>query len=232
MIRIDKKRLATIVVMFILMAVIISLVFIFRQNSNQIAIGNYDKYIKSLPKERRLLINTQLYNIIKSSSPDKEIKINDAIIREGSYTETFNESEKTYSSTLIIDIPSIKQSYRAIFNWSKDTNVTLKGDSLKFGCLPKDQLIYDDFNCSKILNIPVINTDPILLYVPYTDDSSGIKYKISAHINNSVIEYLSIFLNTCSSYSKEKYKAEALDWIRSKNINPDNYTIKYSSVCD
>lgn len=235
MIQIDKKRLNTIIAIFIvlvLLGIIVYVVFVNKQNNDQIVIRNYDKYIKTLPQERRSLINTQLYNVIKSSSPDKEIKIDDAVIREESYTETFNELEKTYSSTLIIDIPSIKQSYRAIFNWSIDGSVVLKGDGLKFGCLPKDQLIYGDFNCSKVLNLPVINTDPILQYVPYTDDSSGIKYKISAHMNNGVIEYLSIFFNTCASYSKEKYKTEALNWIRSKNIDPDKYTIKYSSVCD
>lgn len=234
MIQIEKKRLITIIgvfIIFISLVAIISVVFVVNQKSNQIIIGNYDEYTKSLPKDRRLAINTQLYNLIKSSSPDKDIDINDAVIRKGSYTETFNELENTYSSTFIIDISSIKQSYMVLFNWSKNTNVILKGDNLKFSCLPKDKLIYGEFNCSEILKIPVISTDPILQYVPYTDDSSGIKYKISAHINNGVLEYLSIFFNTCSSYSIEIYKKEALDWIRSKNLNPDDYTIKYSSVC-
>lgn len=235
MIQIDKKQLITIItgfIIFIALVIIVSIVFIINQNSNQIIIGNYDKYTKSLPQDRRLAINTQLYNILKSSSPDKDININDAVIRKGSYTETYNESEKTYSSTFIIDIPSIKQSYIVIFIWSKDAKTILKGDNLKFGCLTKDQLIYGDFNCSKILKIPIISTDPILQYVPYTDDSSGITYKIDAHMNNGALEYLSIFFNACSTDVIEIFKTEALNWIKSKSINPDNYIIKYSSLCD
>jgi hypothetical protein len=73
---------------------------------------------------------------------------------------------------------------------------------------------------------------PILQYIPYTDSSNGNNYKIDVQMNNNNLEYLTIFFNTCSSDSIDLYKIEALAWIKSKNINPDDYTIKYTNLCD
>jgi len=71
---------------------------------------------------------------------------------------------------------------------------------------------------------------PILQYIPYTDTVNG-NYKIDAQIGDS-LEYLIISPNTCDSNYIEAFKAEALNWIKSKGINPDDYIIKYNNLCE
>lgn len=75
---------------------------------------------------------------------------------------------------------------------------------------------------------------PITSYLPYSQETSGLEYKIS--INSGASNYnklqLTVFLNTCSTYSKDIYKNDALSWIKSKGFNPDDYVIDYSTPCD
>lgn len=71
---------------------------------------------------------------------------------------------------------------------------------------------------------------PILQYIPYIDNLNG-NYKIDAQIGDD-LEYLIIYPNTCDPNYIESYKTEALNWIKSKNINPDDYIIKYKNLCD
>lgn len=226
----NKKNIIILSIILIVI-IIISVIYTVKQNSSQVVIGNYDKFIKSLPQDRKLAINSTLSNIIKSSSSDIKISTSSATIREKSYTEVYNKSEKTYSSTFIVDIPDIKQSYKVLFIWSKDSSVVLKGDDLIFSCLTKEQLIYGNFNCSKILNTPELNSDPILQFLPY----STFNYTITVGpisnakmgLNINIYLYLSDTRDGNGDKAIDQYKNEAINWIKLKNLNIDNYSINY-----
>ncbi|MDR2336856.1 MAG: hypothetical protein LBE03_02005 [Candidatus Nomurabacteria bacterium] len=71
---------------------------------------------------------------------------------------------------------------------------------------------------------------PILNYIPYTNESGGLKYTITPEYDESLKIFIK--LNTCSTYSSEIYKAEALGWIKSKGFNPDDFDIEYSLLCN
>jgi hypothetical protein len=231
----SNKKLVAIFAILLTVLVIIGItvgIFTSQQNGSQIAIGNYDKYVKSLPQDRRAAINKALYGVIKSGLQNKKINVDDAIIREGSYTEVFNSSEKTYSSTFIVDIASIKQSYKVLFTWSKDAKIVLRGDNLKFDCLSKDQLIYGDFKCSEILGLPTSSNDPILQYLPYSTFNYTIA--LSPVANEKVGLDIRIFLYSSDTrdgnrdQSIDRYKNEAINWIKSKGLDVNNYLITYT----
>jgi len=78
---------------------------------------------------------------------------------------------------------------------------------------------------------------PIMNHVPYTDAekyASGQamnRFKIDAVYQEDQLSLL-VTLNTCSDYSANIYKQDALDWIRSKDIDPNDYIINYKTLCD
>lgn len=105
------------------------------------------------------------------------------------------------------------------------------------GELLKDPSIQDVIEINTIKNRDAdlnqrLSKYPILQYLPYTEPTSGNAYTIDAQITGNNLDYLSIHFNTCSPGSIDIYKTEALNWIRSKNANPDDYVIKYSNLCD
>jgi hypothetical protein len=71
---------------------------------------------------------------------------------------------------------------------------------------------------------------PILKYIPYSNESGGLKYTITPEYDTDLKIFIK--LNTCSTYSAEVYKTEALDWMKSKGFNPDDFDIEFSLLCN
>ena len=77
---------------------------------------------------------------------------------------------------------------------------------------------------------------PIVNVLPYTDsngdsDNPNIRFTVSNTVEDSQFAVL-VSLNTCSSYSADIYKQNALDWIKSQGFNPDDYKIIFKTLCD
>jgi hypothetical protein len=70
---------------------------------------------------------------------------------------------------------------------------------------------------------------PILEHLPY----STINYRIDLVFSDDPEQppAISIFLNTCSDYSANIYREEALDWLKSRDIDPTDYQITFSTLC-
>jgi|GEM_PF-1014319 hypothetical protein len=85
---------------------------------------------------------------------------------------------------------------------------------------------FNSYNNNLSKKYPIMK---VLPYVKQSDDSSLI-YKIYAESSSDNF-YISIYLNTCSSYSYNLYKDDAISWIKSKGFDPSSYIIKYSSLC-
>lgn len=70
--------------------------------------------------------------------------------------------------------------------------------------------------------------DKIFLVTPYDNYVDG--YKITAtKKDNSEKTTLNIHLYTCNEEKKKKYIENALNYLKSKDINPDDYKIEYSN---
>lgn len=227
---INKKQIIILVTSFICLIGLLSAIYIIQNNSNQISINNYDKYLKNLPNDRKTDINRAIYSQIRYLDKLQDYK-NDTNIRSNSYSEKYNKSSFIYQSSFIIDIPSLKISYRIGLSWTKKSNIELSGSNLSFSCVEKSEIIYKDFNCRKSLNLPDITDDKILNYLPYSVSNYSIIIK--SNTPSGISLYIDIFLdladteNNKTETSIAKYKTAALNWIKSKNLNPNSYIVNY-----
>ena len=240
-----KKRILIIVAIcfVVLVVVFIVLGFMFGNKAsnpygNGIIIQNYNDKIKNLPSEMKQGTEAYLYNIAdrnnKGSYNLKSIK--DAYIRNGSNTQDYSESKNLYSGNYIVDIESIKQSYYIQYTYSSDQkNVHAPGDAIIVSCLPKDKLIYGIFNCSDFISAQASKYEDIIQFLPFENFS----FKLSANATSGedkVILVAELRIPdsdlTGDSVSDSKvidmYKKEVTDWIKSKNLNPDDYIITYN----
>lgn len=232
--QLEKKQKIIIISTVIIFVIIFILLFFIQPTnkySDEISIKNYDKYISNLPKDKRDSINNSLYKIVKNNLNSNNLNVNDANIREGSNNYNYNEALNINSGSFMVDMQSIKQSYLVSYEWSSDTkNDNLSGYTTSITCLSSDKLIYGDFNCKDDSSLNT-NRDPILNYLPY----SRFNYVVTATMDNykanlnvDIFLFLSDTENGERENSINKYKTEVIDWIKSINLNPDNYLIKYT----
>lgn len=227
---INKKRAFLVVFIFILLVGLISVAYYYQQNSNKISIENIDKYFKKIPNSRKNDLYRALYTQLTNDGVLSKYK-SDATIRNNSISEIYYKDSKIYKNTFIIDIPSIKESFKINILWSNYSNVDLGGNSLLFSCLEKSEIIYSSFNCKKSLGLPEIIDDNIIQYLPYSVSNYSIVLK--SNTGDKISLYIDIFLdladteNNKTDASIAKYKLAAINWIKSKNLNPENYIINY-----
>lgn len=233
----QKKIVLITLCLFVLIIVFIVVYVINLSSRNQfgkgIKIQNFDSKVKNLPKIQRDSIESELYYIVKNNVAEgTEIKVSDAVIRENSESQGFNAKNKSYTGYFIVDIPSIKQSYQV--NYFYPTNeklVPAPGYILTVTCPLEQQLLYGTFNCKDESSQQTSNIDPILKYLP----KSTLNYEIKATVVDDKVSKLNVRLilaesdyNTGVNNAINKYKAEALNFIKATGQDPNNYIIEYT----
>lgn len=204
------------------------------KNNKEIQINNYDALIPDLPADRKKALDITLYNVVKNNLKTENFNINDATIRDGSVISEFDKSANIHTGSFIVDLPSIEQSYKATYIWSADkNNINAVGYTATIACLPTDKLVYGNFDCVDDFSHSKIKAerDPILNSLPY----STFNYSITADndsgkigLNIDIFLYLADTRDGGRDASIKQYESDALDWIKSKKLNPDDYTIKYT----
>ena len=143
--------------------------------------------------------------------------VDDIVIREGTYEKKENE-DGSVSVSFIVDNDSLKQTYTVSTGWSKDKSVTYE---VVVDCPPQDLMKYPETFCRGTYN----NSYSLDLYLPYTVESP---YEDSA--NNIYIEgndankTIDVIVSACDV---EKFKKQAMDYLKSTPIKLDEYTINY-----
>lgn len=235
-----KQKITIISIGLVFIAIFVLLFFLQPHNKygSEIGINNYDKYISNLPTDRRDAINSNLYNIVELNLKSGNASINDATIRENSNVEDYNKETNTRLGSFIVDIESVKQSYLISYNWTSDNNnINVSGYTATITCLPLEKLIYGDFGCKDDFSAhkDYIKNNPILDYLPY----STFNYEVTANTNNdnkkvnldvNIILYSYDTRDGRQDISINKYKSEITDWIKSKSLNPSDFTINYNII--
>lgn len=108
--------------------------------------------IEGLPEDANHDIEYSVYQAVaKNTSQSNSVQKTGVNIREGSLIrEHFEATDVDYVS-FIADVPEVQQSYRVSYVWADNPNnsyVSTDYKAVTF-CLPKDQLIYGDFNCKE-----------------------------------------------------------------------------------
>lgn len=234
----DRKRVVifigvTVAVLSLIILFITILSGVFSKNpyGDSVTISNYGQKIKNLPKDYENLITSMLYDMVRHNSSEniKLTTIGNAVIRSGSDTQEASNGRVT--GLFIVDLESIKQSYRVQYEFSIDpNNDTISGYPLLVSCLEKDELIYGNFDCKEV-NSDLSQEDPIIGLLPYTT----LTYEIKGTLNDSetVSLQVTVFLSSAdyktgvdAAIEQRKQQVEA--WIHSQNLDPTNYSITYS----
>lgn len=122
--------------------------------NNLIKINNFADYEKNIDEDERsrlesILTATVLKNIPRQKTLDVN-NINDAFIREGTYRQNYEKEKLTYSTFFIVDIASLKQTYRVYDVYStlpREISGILDYSAVVV-CPEKQDLIYGEFDCT------------------------------------------------------------------------------------
>jgi hypothetical protein len=205
-------------------------------NGDSVSIQGYDKKVKNLPVEYKDSFTAMLFKTIKYNSPEGKTSatitsINDAVIRAGSEKQNTVTAGSQYSGSFIVDIASIRQSYKVQYEYSTNPNDGFtSGYPLLISCLDASELLYGDFHCKDTFSQNNSVTDPIVGILPY----SSLDFKIIAIQSSDGKVSLEITLLLSDSDRRSNidsaiatYKNEAAKWIVSQGYDPTKYTINY-----
>lgn len=199
--------------------------------------NTFEDISNDLPKEAAKYFERSLYEIVSLNSKNiTNISDSGAHVRENSISQQYlNEINVRYIH-FIVDIPSIQQSYQISYQWSDDTNNKKlpTNNSLMSMCLPREKMIYPDFNCQDRYN----HNGPKELIKTLTN-------QITLKVNNqsfSVIPkgrtsddnfYFQVAINTCGN-DDLKNKATQVFEKQVKDLGFELSEIPYQTIgyCD
>lgn len=236
-----RKALFILIAGLIAFILLVTVVFLLTQkNENQfgkfIKIQNYDTKVKNLSSDMRDSMESYLYNIVVKNLEDetKASRVGDAMIREGSDSQEYTQQTQVYNGTFIVDMQSIKQSYNVQYVYSTNDTKLVEGNTVVISCLPADQLIYGDFNCTDFVSEQSGDTDVLMQYLPFQNFTFSITPDATQGEKLVLIVELDIPEIDLSGSAQSRaetvklYKGEVVDWIKSKGANPADYTIQYN----
>jgi hypothetical protein len=238
----DKKNRIWIVAMISAMLIIIVILIIVlipkqaAEPEQVIKINELDKTVKNLPNSELASIESMLRSIVELNiDENSSFDIKDAKVRDGSYNQTVDDD--IIVSTFIVDIESLRQSYKVYDYYSSKNNEEIeKSDyNIQVSCLSKKDLIYGEFKCKDRSTIEnnLSEVDQLSFLLPHRTENYEVSlngYDLDHKGNLSVVVYVSKDLVTNKSAIDEvvQREIEAIrEWIRSEGADPANYNISY-----
>ena len=241
-----KKAFAFIAVLTVLVVLVIVIgTLVTQRDTNKfgkfIKIQNYSNEVENLSPEMRESMESYLYTVVKMNvGPNVEPeKIKDAVIREDTAKQAYDGRTSVYAGNFVIDIESIKQSYRASYEYLRNKDMrdiaNISGNPVAITCLPENQLKFGVFKCQDIVGKQASGFDDILKYLPYQNFS----YKITPNaVENEGKLTLEVELTIPQSdlvgpeSSRREvvamYKKQVTDWVASKGVDDSEYIYEYN----
>jgi len=239
-----KRIIILTLAVFTITSLVISLVAYFATQKSEYAaeelqIANLGEFTRGKPSDKKTVdyIKHSLYLIVNKNtkSPVASNSIDDVLVRDGTFTQIYNKKTDVHDVTFIVDIASIKQSYRLSYQWVGD--VKNKDNTDQYGtmasCPSKEELRYGDFSCKDLLSgEDVIEPeDPILEYLPHSDSNYQITF------DPELGKTLNVTLQTSAADERigpdaavASYRQAVRDWITSVGLDPNTYSIKYTVI--
>lgn len=240
----SSKKVRIVLFVFILLCLVLIGLYIYKSSKNpygnQLEIVNLDKYLAGKQNDNDSLnyIKHNLYTAINLNTHPavKNNSVKDILVRNESFSDTYDSTKHVYTIHFIVDIKSLKQSYRVQYQWV--TNPTYGPNKDDYGtqvtCLPLSELIYGDFHCkdARILEQGLDNYDPVGLLLPYHVES---KYKITSYtkVGGSVVLYVDAYapgwVVKLDQATLNGYTEDIKAWLKKNGLNPDKYIIHYTN---
>lgn len=200
-------------------------VFIIINNRNEsIGVENYNTYVKDLPPNYRSSVNNSIYLAVSLNLVDGEKMIkSSASIRKNPITNTYSEERDVHSGTFIVDLKEVRQSYLVSYDWSEDkNNPNTSGYPTIVRCLlDEETIIYKDFICKDGSESSSL---PLEKQLPYSDINGPFKIIYMFKQNNTDV----IGITNSTPNGRKK----AIEWLKSKNIDPSGLIINYLDIRD
>ena len=237
---IQKIILFTIPIFF-LVIIILSLVFLINppinydqellDSAKHITIDNFDEIAPNMPEFYKLATRGAIWINLRDFNSTPEDTYASAQIRTDSYKVENNTGDGINTSSFIVDIPSLEQSFSISFSWLTNTKIPTEW-LINIYCPHYTDVIYPNTIC-KISNTQLDNLPE---YLPTNlDDNVHLslqKYnQYGAHPNQS---YLSVDITTCD-FTETYYnsiKEFVNSWLRERFIDPNGFLIEYNPYCN
>ena len=174
--------------------------------------------VTNIPDDEWRGIKSELWELIQNNvTGATEADVDDVVVREGTYKESYQNDITT--AKFLIDIDSLKQTYVVTVSWSDEVELM---DSLTIDCPKKEEMKFPETMCYGMYN----NTKSLSLYLPYVVKS---KYEggapniyIEGNENNRRID---VMLSTCDT---DALRSQAENYLNSIPVDLSEYTINYN----
>lgn len=239
-----KKRLFIIVISFVLLVVGVSAFYWFingrgNPEGDSLIIKNLGTYTQGKPSNKDTLnyIEHALFTTVNlnTNPPVKDKSVEDVMVRDGSFSQSYDKEKSIHTVKFIVDSESLRQSYDVSYQWSDRSKYSPDLDEwgTTVRCLPKDKVRYKDFTCRDMFSeMATTADDPLLAKIlPYKGDFYAIRY-YTGDKAGTVIS-IQIMINTTGERTKKQfgmYKKEAENWLVSQGVDLNNYTLMYRNL--
>lgn len=117
-------------------------------SSTVVNVKDISSVIKNVSSSELATLNDQINITVSSNAPNKSSVTGE--IREGSYKQEYNEATLVYTTTFMLDIPKLKQSYYVtdLYSPLPQSQSKLYDYTQLVQCPTKDQLKYGEFRCT------------------------------------------------------------------------------------
>ena len=231
---VTSKRIKMIiagVVIFVLTIVAISVSFIIIDNYVPVVIQNLDNYMGSISNKDKRLLQNSFGSFVKEKFSTDSLP-EDIFIRDDTYAE--KEADGFKIGEFIVDIDSLKISYQVSFAYPSDKYTSVNP---VIDCPSLDKTKYPETSCEGMFNSTSLlkekQQNPVYSVLPINvsdfDASTGetTRYDIYGFFDYDNNNKFSINIIDYSCDNREK----ALQTLRDKGFNPDDYAINYQDEC-
>lgn len=238
---INVKKILLITFLVIVGVVIVALSTTYTESrknkfGDEVVINKLEENTTDRPTPEKNVIDYIQFELLEAVNMNhkKAIKgsdITDAVVRSGSFNQ--QSKDNIYTVSFIVDIPSLKQSYQANYQWEEGTssvkNIDEWGTNVR--CLPEEKLIFGKFECKDMFSILSGDNSAIIRHLPH----STLNYRVTLdpkekNTLNVVIKTSAADERKDSSAAVLTYKNQVVEWIRSTGNDPVDYKIKYSVI--
>ena len=211
---------------------------------DELTIANIEQYTAGKPIDRETFnfISSILFQTVRTNGHHEltDDSISDIYIRDDTFSQTHDPATTRHEVSFIVDISSIRQSYRVRYAWYDNrandpiaTNPNFTSDYRSVVlCLPESELIYEPFNCVDGLNAEA-GVDPILSALPY--NAYNFQIRANATLSTIRLTITVLVFSTDPGFNNptalvERYKQDALNWLIDQGFDPNNYAIEYVTI--
>lgn len=110
--------------------------------------SSFLKNVPILPQYELDRLNKEVRRIVKLNNTSRNLSKYDIVIRDNSLKQTYNNKEFTYVTDFIVDLPSVKQSYRVHDEYYMIPHRYNNDYALLVTCPHPEDLIYPSFKCT------------------------------------------------------------------------------------